>query len=216
MSAGPRLVVLCAGASSRLGQPKALVELGPEPGMPVLTRLLAAGRALGDARPLVVSGAEHERVLALLASPVECVQNHAWRAGRTGSIQRAVEARPDSDLCLAPVDVPRVSAAVFAALAAAWRDAGAPPDGWLAPRVATPDGPRHGHPVLVGRGLLARLKDFPPDRPLSVLRALATPLLAVDVEDPGVLEDLDTPADLAQLRTPGTPPRPPRNVSEDP
>ena len=36
--------------------------------------------------------------------------------------------------------------------------------------------------------------------PPHVARALAGPLLAVPVLDPAILDDLDTPADLASLR----------------
>jgi hypothetical protein len=54
--------------------------------------------------------------------------------------------------------------------------------------------------VLVGHALLLALKEFPPSRPLSALRALAAPLLALPVEELAVLDDLDTPADLARLQ----------------
>jgi CTP:molybdopterin cytidylyltransferase MocA len=112
-------------------------------------------------------------------------------------------ARPGLDLCLAPVDVPRVPAAVFEGLARAWEEAGAPARGWLAPAWAAPGGGpgRHGHPVVVGRGLLDRLDD--PGlrgRPLKALRALAGPLLALLGPWPEILEDLDTPADLERLQ----------------
>lgn len=200
MSAPLRLVVLSAGASVRLGQPKALVALGPGPDDRALARLLAAGRALGDEHPLVISGAEHERLLPLLAPEVECVRNEAWREGRTGSLRRALEQRPGQDLCLAPVDAPRVPAPVFAGLATAWLAAGSPSHGWLAPCIARGEGRRFGHPIVLGRGLLAHLKDFRPDRPLRELRAFASPLLALEVEDEAVLENLDTPAALERLR----------------
>jgi CTP:molybdopterin cytidylyltransferase MocA len=198
MSAGPRLVVLCAGASTRLGRPKALVPLGPQR-TPALAGLLAAGSALGDERPLVVSGAEHERLLALLSDAVECVRNTDWARGRTGSIALAARERPGADLCLAPIDVPRVPREVFAALARTWREHGAPERGWLAPFHASGAARRFGHPLVLGRELLAALKEFPPDRPLRHLRALADPLLAVEVDSACILDDLDTPADLAGL-----------------
>jgi CTP:molybdopterin cytidylyltransferase MocA len=194
MSTGLRLVVLCAG----LGQPKALVELGPARER-ALAQLLAAAAALGDPEPLVVSGAEHERLLALLPPRTECVQNHAWHAGRTGSIQLAARLRPGADLCLAPIDVPRVPAEVFAGLAHAWGEHGAPARGWLAPFHGEGAARRFGHPVVLGRALLEELKGFPPDRPLHALRASAEPLLGLAVASERILEDLDTPADLARL-----------------
>jgi CTP:molybdopterin cytidylyltransferase MocA len=200
MSTGPALVVLAAGASTRLGEPKALAELAPGPGGTALELLLAAGAALGDARPLVVTGRDHAAIAARLPSGVELAHNSTWSSGRTGSVQLACALRPARDLCIAPVDVPLVPAAVFAALAAEWRARGAPPRGWLAPCVARDGVQRFGHPVLAGRALLAELKDFPPASPLARLRAAADPLWALPVASAAILDDLDTPADLARLR----------------
>ena len=202
---GPALVVLAAGASARLGETKALARLRPGPGGTALELLLAAGAALGDARPLVVTGADHERIAAA-ASPgiearrVEVRRNEAWSAGRTGSVQRAQTLRPGRDLCLAPVDVPLVPAPVFAALRDEWERVGRPPHGWLAPSRAQEGARRFGHPLIVGRALLLALKAFPPERPLHDLRALALPLLGLAVESDAILDDLDTPQDLARLR----------------
>lgn len=195
----PALVVLAAGASERLGTCKALVDLG---GRSPLERLLAAGASLEGAVPVVVAGAHAARIAAAAPAGCEVLANPDWSAGRSGGVRLAAAARPGRDLCLAPVDVPLVPAEVFAALAEAWERAGAPARGWLAPRWVPPGGGagRHGHPVVVGRALLADLKDFPPSSSLRVLRGRAEPLLAVDVLHREVLDDLDTPADLEALR----------------
>ncbi len=204
MPAPPSLVVLAAGASRRLGEPKALVELA---GRTALERLLAAGRALGsgpeEPLPLVVVGAHHDAIRAHLAGGVvEPCFNPDWAAGRTGSVALAARRREGRDLCVAPIDCPLVAPATFEALARAWDSAGAPSRGWLAPGVTTSDGerPRFGHPVVVGRDLARDLVDFDPAEPLRSLRERAEPLLAVSVGDRAVLDDLDTPADLSRLR----------------
>ncbi len=195
------LAVLAAGASTRLGECKALVDLG---GAPPLARLLRAARGDSYAARVVVGGAHADALEAWLAgdggrsagAAVQLVRNPEWRAGRLGGVARAARALSGCDLCLAPVDVPLVSAATFAALAEAWRAHGAPARGWLAPRF---DG-RFGHPVILGRELAREAQDRAADTPLSRLRDGAEPLLAVEVADPGVLDDLDTPDDLAALR----------------
>jgi CTP:molybdopterin cytidylyltransferase MocA len=197
--------MLAAGASTRLGAPKALARLRDGPGGSALELLLAAGRAFGDPFPLVLAGADHGALAAALAHaeyPHELVQHLDWSAGRTSSVARAAELRTGRDLCIAPVDVPLVPREVFAALRSAWEEAGAPARGWLAPFVpSAPTERRFGHPVLVGRELAARLKAFPPERPLSSLRAEAAPLLALEVASAAILDDLDSPADLARLRS---------------
>lgn len=196
----PALVVLAAGASVRLGEPKALARLVPGPGGTALELLLTAGSVLDDARPLVVGGAAHDALACALPRSVELGHNLAWSTGRTSSVRCAVELRPGRDLCLAPVDVPLVPAAVFAALAAEWRRQGRPERGWLAPYVVRAGLRCFGHPVIAGRGLVADLKGFPPERPLRALRSMASPLLALAVESEAILDDLDTPLDLARLR----------------
>ena len=190
----PLLVVLAAGGSTRLGETKALVDIA---GRAPLERLVAAARTACDGA-LVVAGDAHDEIAARLPAGCRLVHNADPRAGRTGSVQAAVRAAPGRDLCIAPVDVPLVPSSVFDSLAAAWSAAGAPPRGWLAPRHA-PSG-RHGHPVLVGRRLLEELSAFGPDAPLSGLRALAAPLLQADTASARVLDDLDTPWELEELR----------------
>jgi molybdenum cofactor cytidylyltransferase len=189
----PGLVLLAAGQSARLGETKALVDLG---GTTPLERLLRAGSILDELPALVVSGAAHREIARALPRDVEIAHNQDWRKGRTGGVHLAALRRPGADLCLAPVDVPLVPGSVFEALQERWASAGSPGRGWLAPRY----GEIHGHPVIVGRELLVELEQFGPDRPLRELRGIAEPLLSVEVESREILDDLDTPEDLEVLR----------------
>ena len=189
----PRLVILAAGASRRLGECKALVRFGERT---VLERLLAAGHCFDSAPPIVVAGAHHAEIAGAAPEGVRLLNNTNWQAGRTGSLQLARQESPGEDLCIAPVDVPLVEASVFEALLARWRSAGAPPRGWLAPSTEG----RFGHPLVLGRELLEDLSGWPADRSLRLLRAEAQPLLSVEGSWPEVLDDLDSPADLARLR----------------
>lgn len=194
MSATARLVILAAGASERLGECKALVQIGATR---PLDALLSAGAALEDRQPLVIAGAHFELLRRGAPPGCEVAFNSAWRSGRTSGVALARELRPDGDLCLAPVDVPLVPREVFAALALAWKLAASPARGWLAPRVSVAGGARFGHPVIVGRGLLGELDVA---APLHALRRRAEPLLDVEVTSERILDDLDTPADLERLR----------------
>ena len=203
VGAPPALVLLAAGASTRLGRPKALVPLADGPGGTPLERLLAAGARLGDPRPLLVTGPDHELLQAFVAArglAIELVHNPSWSTGRTGSVLCAARTRPGRDLCLAPVDVPLVPGSVFAELAAEWHARAAPPRGWLGPCVEQAGTRRFGHPVLIGNALLRDLEGAPPDAPLTALRARAAPLLALVQSRLEILDDLDTPEDLERLR----------------
>lgn len=192
-SAGVAPVLLAAGASQRLGTCKALVDLG---GRTPLARLAQAVAGVADAAPLVIAGHHVAELRAALPEGCELLENPDWAAGRTGGLKLAAGARPRFDLLVCPVDVPLVPTSVCAELVAAWEGLGRPQRGWLAPRHAG----RFGHPVLLGRGLAAELLHFGPDRPLSDLRRSAEPLLALETASQEVLDDLDTPEDLAELR----------------
>ena len=214
-ASGPLLVVLAAGASVRLGEPKALVVIG---GRSVVAALVEVAAPVFE-HTLVVVGAHAHAIRAHLderfavepaarsaarhaaRARIDVVVNDEHARGRTGSLACAVHAAPERDLVVAPVDVPRVERRTFEQLAAAWRAAGAPPRGWLAPCVTEHDGSRRfGHPIVIGRELARAVLAFAPDAPLQRVRALAEPLLAVDVASARILEDLDTPADLDELR----------------
>lgn len=211
MSRAPALVVLAGGASERLGTCKALVDLA---GRTPLARLLAAGADFDGAPPLVVAGAHADLIARALPSGVELARNVRWREGRSTSAAVAARARAGFDLCLAPVDVPLVGRDVFAALVSAWSRERAP-RAWLAPACEADAGTldehappvRFGHPIVIGSelaGELARALDEPAfdwnDFPLSALRARATALRSVRVASRAILDDLDTPDDLARLR----------------
>jgi CTP:molybdopterin cytidylyltransferase MocA len=196
----PALVILAAGESRRLGQCKALVPIAPECPLELLVR---AGACLDDAPPLVIAGADRDAIARALPSGAEIAFNPQWAASRTAGVRVAAELRPGFDLCVAPVDVPLVPSAVFESLLAAWRERGAPSRGWLAPSYAPPSAPEnlsHGHPIVIGHDLAPALAALEPDAPLRALRAMADPVWSVAVLDDAILDDLDTPEDLARMR----------------
>jgi molybdenum cofactor cytidylyltransferase len=193
-SRGTALVILAAGASKRLGQCKALVDLG---GLTPLERLVLEGRSISRSAPLIVSGFHHQAIEQGLPAGCELLHNPSWEEGRTGGLALAVQARPDLDLCVAPVDVPLVPRSAFWALQRAWQISGEPPCGWLAPSFEG----RFGHPILIGRDLARQVMSLDPGQPLRELRRLAEPLMGLESGSREILDDLDTPADLDQIRT---------------
>jgi len=213
----PALVILAAGASRRLGQPKALAALSSLPGDSPLARLLDSAAVLNSAPPLIVTGHDHASIRQAMgdaslyggrdthgAWPTglepELLHNPEWERGRTGGIALALSVRPGRDLCIAQVDTPLVPAIVFHGLAGAWEAAGAPPRGWLAPSFSVDSQPRFGHPIILGGALAAELAGFTPDQPLRDLRRRAGPTWSIEVQTEAILDNLDTPADLESLR----------------
>lgn len=193
------VVILAAGESRRLGEPKALARLGHNPNDCGLTRLVEAGRAAEPDALVVVTGKHNAEIRACveqLALPVRVLHNPAWSTGRTSGLQLAQRSFPKHDLLVAPVDVPLVPGEVFGALRAEWTRAEAPRRGWLAPACEG----RYGHPVMLGWELAAELADLDPSTSLKLLRQRATPLWSLPVDSVRVLDDLDDRDDLARLR----------------
>ncbi len=83
-------VILAAGASTRLGEPKQLVRLGGET---LLERAVRVAREAGCAPVVVVLGAEAERIRAgcELDDAVVAI-NHQWREGMATSILTGLRA----------------------------------------------------------------------------------------------------------------------------
>lgn len=196
MNTDPRLVILAAGASERLGEPKALARIGTRS---VLEHLVGAWP--GPEPALVLTGRHAREIEAQLPGGAAALEHPNWALGRTGVLAAAAAAEPGRDFLVAPADCPLIPRSIFAALLRRWRTLGCPSHGYLSPFVATEPGKRRfGHPLVIGKDLLKQLHNWSPDRPLRDLRALAKPLEGLRVQESSILDDLDSPQDLADLR----------------
>lgn len=185
-------IVLAAGASTRMGRPKALLPFDGETCLSLVLRACAEG---GTAAPIVVLGHEAETLRAALPEGARPCLNPAFAStGPAASLQaglRLVPAEAGAAL-LFPVDFPLVTGRDVAALIGRWRDA--QPGGI---RIVLPSHQqRRGHPALFDRAVFPALAALAPDAPIhDVVRAHAGSLEHVVVDDPWVLMDLDTPED---------------------
>jgi molybdenum cofactor cytidylyltransferase len=180
-------VILAAGASTRMGRPKALLRHGDRSFV-----RCAVDLAAGCDPILVVTGAVDLADVDL--GPARRVHNAAWPSGQLGSLQRGLaELDADDGLLVLTVDRPHLRPATVAALLAAFMN---DPAGIWQPTHAG----RRGHPILWPAALLPRLRGLPVDAsPRAVLDAHADLRRELAVDDPAVLDNLDRPADLARL-----------------
>lgn len=175
-----------------MGYPKPLLKVGDE----TFVAHLAAAMLKVVARLTVVVGAHADIVRpAIPTDPrISVVVNPEWARGQLSSIKTGIRALPtDSSATLIHLtDHPTVKAETFAAVSDAYRQSRKPIV------IARYDG-RRGHPVLFDRSLFDELIAAPEDQGARVVvNADASRVVYVDVDDPGILLDLDTPEDLVR------------------
>ncbi len=193
-------IVLAAGASTRMGRPKALLPVGDGT---FLTRVVTVLAGVGAQPIIVVSGSAHEAIRAALDTAglaAAVVRNPAPERGQLSSLLTGLEALsgPDATGALVwPVDVPLVSAGTVARLVAAFAGSGAP--------IVRPGrGAEHGHPVIFARETFDHLRRADPATGArSVVRAFGNRVLDVEIDDPGAFIDIDTPDDYERHVTSG-------------
>ena len=187
-------VILAAGESRRMGQPKLLL---PWRDGCVLDAVLAAVSAAPFDDAVLVSGAYRERVEEVAAyHGIRCVFNPDYASGQSTSLIAGLNALPD-DTAAAFIlaDQPGLNDALLRRLIEAYRQSGAP---ILQPR--TLQG-RVGHPVLFAPALFAELRALSGDvggRP--VLQAHKNEIRYLLADDDGIWQDLDTPEEYRLLR----------------
>jgi len=181
-------LVLSGGESSRMGgYPKALVSAGGRSGV---RRIVEVCLAEGCDPVVVVVGAHRIPIAHELRDlPVTIVEAEDWWEGRTASVQAGVRAMPAGhDVLFWPVDHPFVSAKTVEVLRrVAETDLMAV---WFIP---THQG-RGGHPVLWRSGVLKDVLELRPDAPIrSLLPEFGPQVRHLEVDDPGVVANVDTP-----------------------
>lgn len=181
-------VLLAAGRSRRMGQPKALLHLaGPR----IIDRLIATyTEALLGQLLVVASGETHHALVADAHPNVELIEGDP-DAPMIDSLARALEAMGPGikAVITQPIDAPFTTLEMLTALAAG---------GESAPRILCHQG-KPGHPVLLPR----RLFDEIEARPEGGLRALLAEqdVQLVEWDDDTPLADIDTEEDLRQWQT---------------
>ncbi len=187
-------LVLAAGASSRMGRDKALLLYRGQTFLDTIISTLRAGRIERIAVVLGHHADEIRRKTRL--EDVEVVVNQQYQLGQTSSLQAALPLldRPEIHavlLCL--VDHPAVSADTVRALIAAFQP--------LHPSLIIPSyrGQR-GHPVLISRRLFSELLALGPGIGANtVIRKYRDSTRILELNDPGILRDIDDPASYRNL-----------------
>jgi EmrB/QacA subfamily drug resistance transporter len=186
-------ILLAAGGSSRMGQPKQLLPIG---GQPMVRRVTEAVCETGLAQVVVVVGAHAKAVTAALGGlPVVIVANEDWAGGMSTSMRAGLlTLRPEIQAVLiALADQPGLTPDLLRTLIARHEASGAP--------ITVPyyQGQR-GNPVLFDGELFPELLAVEGDLGGRALFArYQEQIERVEVDDPAVIQDIDTLEDYERM-----------------
>jgi molybdenum cofactor cytidylyltransferase len=181
-------IILSAGASSRMGKPKALI---PYRESTFLEHLMGASRhpRVGVTRVVLGAGADEIRARAKL-DPSLVVVNPDWKQGQLSSICAGIRslAGIETDgmlLCL--VDHPLISASVISNLIDKFYE--------NAKLIVLPTyNTRRGHPLIFSSALYGELLSAPPEKGArAVVWAHAADTLEVPTDEEGVVLNINDP-----------------------
>jgi len=186
-------VVLAAGESRRMGQPKQLLPFGQQT---ILERVVDTLLTAGVGEIIVVLGHLAERVGAVLGDrPVRAVINAAYRQGMLSSVKcgvRAIDTGSDAVL-FALGDQPHIECTIVREVMHAYRAGSA---GIVIPCY----GGKKGHPIIIN---LSRYREaivnLPDDAGLNMLmQEHADDVQLIDVATEDIIRDIDVPDDYTR------------------
>jgi molybdenum cofactor cytidylyltransferase len=187
-----QIIVLAAGFSSRLGQPKALAGVH---GVSLLRSTLELAATLKCAKIIAVVGRHTARHRAQARGiDVTFVTNSRRNQGLSSSVRRGIaEARYAPAVLFLPVDLGNLKSRELARLIRRWRAA---PRGVIARRI----GRTGAGPLVLPRRLYPRALRITGDVGLRDLIAQLPADSRVLVDMPSAASDIDTPHDLRAAR----------------
>ena len=186
------LLLLAAGASSRMGQPKQLL---PYQGRTLLRHAAETAVATGCAPIILITGALHQELVEEVSDlPIQIVHNPNWASGMASSIRvglGAVPAAPPAAVLIMLTDQPLVTPALLRQLVAQQKQT-------HAPIVAATYGDTLGVPAICDYSLLPELRQLQGAQGAN--RLIAHRGAAVGrVPFPAGLLDIDTPEQYQAL-----------------
>jgi molybdenum cofactor cytidylyltransferase len=186
--------VLAAGASTRMGRNKLLLDLGGET---MVRRVVRAAAGAGLDQVVVVLGHDEPLVRAELAGlPCTLVVNPDHGQGAGTSLRTAVRhvaSAGASAIVIVLADMPFVTSGMIAAVVARYRET-------AAPVVASHYGAVQAPPTLYDRALFAELLAIPDDRGAKQVVRRHEREAAVLSWPESSLRDVDVPADYEGVR----------------
>jgi len=182
-------VVLSAGESSRMGQPKALL---PIDGQTFIERIVAALKQTKVGKIIVILGHNARELQSKISHlPVEILINTDYKLGQLSSLQLAVRnLQPDLDcdgMLVHLVDHPYLAPALVEEMIRRFYE--------TRKRIIVPKfHGKRGHPVIFSNALFDEILSAPMEEGAkAVVNAHRAETLEIETEEEGIAVDIDTP-----------------------
>ncbi len=187
-------IILAAGKSERFGGPKVLQRFH---GIPFLTCIMRSLHQAGVERIILVLGHQADKLIPQLseAENVQVVINKMYKEGQFSSLQSGIQFIDCSlsGVLLCLIDQPHLHPPIYQSII---RNAQALPKKILLPTYKC----RGGHPVYLPSWIFPEITAQPPTISLrDLFSRFPDEIVRIEVDDPGILEDIDTRADLNRL-----------------
>ncbi len=186
-------ILLAAGASSRMGEPKALLKIGDRTFLQNIVNILHRARVEDIT---IVVGADADAVQSSLGwFTGRVVHNPRWCEGQLTSLLTGMDAASSESVhgfLICPVDRPLLTQdTVVKVLHGFWSSG---------KNIVIPTyRGKRGHPVIFGASLLPALHGLSGDCGAnSLFRTLPQEILEVPTENEGILCNIDTPEDYRE------------------
>jgi molybdenum cofactor cytidylyltransferase len=188
-------IILAAGQSKRMGQPKMLLPWGD---LTIIEYVISIFIQAGIEELVVVTGGARAKVEDVLQQyPVRPIHNPDFDSGEMlSSLQHGLQALPGkAQATLVGLgDQPQVEEATVRLICQAYRTEKSP---LIVPSFQM----KRGHPWLVARPLWDEILEMKsPQSPRDFLNNHASEIEYVNVSTPSILADLDTPEDYQKSR----------------
>jgi molybdenum cofactor cytidylyltransferase len=187
-------IILAAGQSTRMGEPKMLMPWGKST---VLQTVVSTFQSAGVDEVLVVTGAMREQVETLVGRSVQTVFNAGYVEGQMlSSIQAGLteKQREARAVLIGLGDQPQVQTRIVQRILQIYQRTGA--------SIVVPSFEKHrGHPWLVGREHWDEILGMrAPETMRDFLNRHASQIKYLEVDTASILADMDTPDDYLKSK----------------
>ncbi len=187
-------IVLAAGESKRMGEPKMLMPWGKST---VLQTVVSTLQTAGVNDILVVTGGARQQIESLVGKTVQTIFNKDYANEKMLiSIQIGLEAkmREASAALICLGDQPQIQERTIRAILEAWHQT-------KSPIVIPSYEKRRGHPWLIARESWDKVLRTSTDKSMrDFFNQHKKDIFYVNVDTPGILQDLDTPEDYLKFK----------------